>query len=74
MNEEEFDDRPGTLVASQDSHHIATWEDEDGRIVAKCLDIEGVVTDAKTTMLHWPTQPKRYSHTSNLVALTDGLA
>lgn len=47
LNEEEFDDRLGTLFASQASYHIDTWDDEDGRIVVKCLDIDGVVTDGE---------------------------
>ena len=28
-------------------YRVATWEDEDGSIVAKCLDIEGVATDGE---------------------------
>ena len=44
---EEFGDRLAVLEAAQDSYRVAVWEDEDGRIVAKCLDLEGVVTDGE---------------------------
>ena len=44
---EELGYRLVVLEAAQDRYRVAIWEDEDGRIVAKCLDLEGVVTDGE---------------------------
>ena len=30
-----------------DNYRISTWTDEDGRVVAECMDLRGVVTDGE---------------------------
>ena len=31
----------------QDNYQVSTWTDEDGRVVAECRDLQGVVSDGE---------------------------
>jgi len=39
---------PSRTSATKQTYRIVLKQDEDGRIVARCLDLEGVVTDGAT--------------------------